>query len=120
MTASTASSQRFATSGGRGAGAGVGKDAKETEGEAAKAGRLRGLVRSKKFLIAVVLLLVAAGAAYKVLMPSKPGPVVGGDVVAMDATTLNLAGGHYLKIAISIQLVRGKAAATDFPTSHAA
>jgi flagellar FliL protein len=34
--------------------------------------------------------------------------------------TLNLTGGHYLKIAIAVQLVKGKATAADFPTSHAA
>jgi flagellar FliL protein len=34
--------------------------------------------------------------------------------------TLNLTGGHYLKIAIAVQLVKGKAPAADFPTSHAA
>src|SRR3954451_5065263 len=122
MTTATASSQRFATSGGAGAGAGKGgKGAKDTEPEgAAKAGRLGGLIRSKKFIIAVVLLLVAGGAAYKILTPTKPGPPVGGEIVPMDATTLNLAGGHYLKLAISIQLVKGKATAADFPTSHAA
>jgi flagellar FliL protein len=40
--------------------------------------------------------------------------------VSMDPTTLNLADGHYLKIAISVQLVKGKATTTSFFTSHAA
>ena len=34
--------------------------------------------------------------AYKFLAPHPVGPPTGGDVVALDATTLNLAGGHYL------------------------
>ena len=61
-----------------------------------------------------------AGGAYNFLAPHPVGPPAGGDVVALDATTLNLAGGHYLKIAISVQLVQGKASATDFTTSKAA
>ena len=41
-------------------------------------------------------------------------------VVAMEPATLNLAGGHYLKVAVAIQLIKGKAAATEFQSSHAA
>jgi flagellar protein FliL len=89
-----------------------------------KAGRKRKVrkfkLKSKKGIILLVALLAVGGGAYKFLVPSKPAPVTGGEVVAMDATTLNLAGGHYLKIAVAIQLVKGKATATDFPTSHAA
>ena len=60
------------------------------------------------------------GGAYKFLAPHPVGPPTGGDVVALDATTLNLAGGHYLKIAISVQLVKGKASTASFATSKAA
>jgi flagellar FliL protein len=76
--------------------------------------------RRKKVILAVVAALVVGGGAYKFLAPKHAGPPTGGDVVALDATTLNLAGGHYLKIGISVQLVKGKAAAADFPTGHAA
>lgn len=89
-----------------------------------KAGRKRRVpkfkLKSKKGIILIVALLAVGGGGYKFLVPSKPVPVTGGEVVAMDATTLNLAGGHYLKIAVAIQLVKGKATATGFSTSHAA
>lgn len=77
-------------------------------------------LKNKKVLIALVALLVAGGVGYKMFMPTKPGPPQAGDVVSIDPNTLNLSGGHYLKIAISIQLVKGKASATDFYTSKAA
>jgi flagellar FliL protein len=64
--------------------------------------------------------LVAAGGAYKFAVPHPAGPAKPGAVVPLEATTLNLAGGHYLKIAISIQLVAGKGSADSFSTSHAA
>lgn len=76
---------------------------------------------SKKIVIILVLILAVGGfLGYKKLMPAKPQPAQPGDVVALDATTLNLAGGHYLKVAISVQLVAGKASATSFSTSQAA
>lgn len=76
----------------------------------------------KKLIILIVAVLLVAGGAYKfVLAPKgKPAPPTGGDVVAMDATTLNLANGHYLKMALAVQLIKGKASAGNFDTSHAA
>ena len=54
----------------------------------------------------------------------KQAPVGGAAFDAFEhplpPATLNLAGGHYLKVAVAIQLIKGKAAATDFQTSHAA
>jgi flagellar FliL protein len=79
----------------------------------------KALFKSKKFLIAVVGVLVLGGGAYKFAVPHPPAPPTGGDVVAVDPMTVNLAGGHYLKIAISVQLVKRKATAGDFDTSHA-
>ena len=123
MATTTAAQSRFGASGAKTPGA---RDAGGTvtntdEGTPAKAGGgLKARVTSKKFLIVVALLLAVAGGAYKFLAPHPVGPPAGGDVVALDATTLNLAGGHYLKIAISVQLVKGKATATDFSTSKAA
>jgi flagellar FliL protein len=76
---------------------------------------------SKKIVIILVLVLAVGGfIGSKKLMPAKAEAPKPGDVVAVDPTTLNLAGGHYLKIAISLELVAGKASATDFSTSHAA
>lgn len=82
----------------------------------------KSLLKSKKGLIIIVVLLAAIGyAAYTFLAPpGKPAPPAGGDIVPMEATTLNLQGGHYLKLAVAIQLVEGKATTEDFKTSEAA
>lgn len=91
--------------------------------EKAGAGKKKGIGRtfkSKKFIMILVAVLAVGGIGYKTFAPKKAAPPAGGDVVAVDPTTLNLQGGHYLKVAIAIQLVKGKAAATGFPTSQAA
>jgi flagellar FliL protein len=99
----------------------AGAGSKKGDPADAAGGKKKGLFKSKKFLIILALVLALGGGAYMFLKPAgKPAPPTGGDVVAMDATTLNLAGGHYLKLAVAIQLVKGKASATDFNTSHAA
>lgn len=86
----------------------------------AEKGEKKSLLKSKKFLIGVFALLAVGGGAYKMLTPTKPGPPTGGDIVAMDPTTLNLADGHYLKLAVAIQVVQGKSTGTTFQSSHAA
>jgi flagellar FliL protein len=96
---------------------GAGKKAAAAAGNAAEK---KPFFKSKKFLIVLVLLLAGAGGGYKMMVKPKAGPPQPGDVVSLDANTLNLADGHYLKIAISVQLVKGKASATDFYTSKAA
>jgi flagellar FliL protein len=81
----------------------------------------KSLLKNKKVLILLVCVLAVAGAAYKMLMPSAPpGPPKPGDTVALDATTLNLADGHYLQIAVALQLVEGKATKDNFDTAQAA
>jgi flagellar protein FliL len=102
---------------GRGA-AGTGSKAGAEPAEAKKP--KKSLFKSKKFLIAVAAVLAIGGGAYTFLKPTPVVPPSGGEVVAMDATTLNLSGGHYLKIAVAIQLVKGKATSDAFSTSHAA
>jgi flagellar FliL protein len=92
----------------------------EEQGGGKGKGAKGGFFKSKKFLIAVVGVLVVGGGAYKFAMPHKAAPPTGGDVVPIDAMTVNLAGGHYLKLAASVQLVKGKATATDFNVSQAA
>jgi flagellar FliL protein len=101
-TATTASEHRW--------GAKDGKDAQEPGG---------GQGSKKKLIIILVAVLAVGGGAYKFLVPKKPGPPVGGVVVPIDATTLNLTDGHYLKIAVGVQLVAGKATAESFATSQA-
>lgn len=80
----------------------------------------KNFLKSKKGIAVIVAVLLVGGGAYKFLMPKKVGPPVGGDVVALDPNTLNLTAGHYLKIAVAVQLVQGKASATDFQTAKAA
>lgn len=69
-----------------------------------------GKTGKKKKLIAIVAVLavVAAAAVYFFVLPKKasaaeaaPKP---GTVVALESTSLNLAGGHYLRIGIALQL----------------
>jgi flagellar FliL protein len=66
--------------------------------------------RSKKKLIiivlAAVLLLGGGGGAYAMLgssAPEKPVKPEPGAVVALDAVTINLADGHFLKIKLALQ-----------------
>ncbi len=77
--------------------------------------------KKKKLIIAVVLLLVIAGVGYKMFLakPAKPGPPVGGDIVQLDPETVNLTDGHYLQVAVAVQVIQGKATATDFQGSQA-
>ncbi len=91
-------------------------DAKDDGAEAAPAPKSK-----KKLIIIVVAVLLVGGGAYKfVLAPKpKPGPPVAGDTVNLEANTLNLTDGHYLKIAVDVQLVKGKAAAATFQMSQA-
>jgi flagellar FliL protein len=68
-----------------------------------------GKPRKKKLVLGLVAVLVVAGAAYWfVLRPqpasSAPKP---GDVVKLDAIQVNLAGTHYLRVGIALQLVAG-------------
>ncbi|GAB2476580.1 flagellar basal body-associated FliL family protein [Jatrophihabitans fulvus] len=82
----------------------------------------KSFLKSKKGIIAIVALLaVGGGGAYTFLAPpAKPEPISGGEVVPLDPTTVNLTGGHYLKVAIAVQLVKGKGTAEEFKTSEAA
>jgi flagellar protein FliL len=82
----------------------------KTEAEATKteaAGPSRG-GRKKLIIVAVAVLLLLAAGYFVVLKPktSKPGPPpkpVPGAVVKLDAITINLAGGHFLKLGLSLQ-----------------
>ena len=60
----------------------------------------------KKLLAIVVALLLVAGAAWFFLLrggdgPAEPKP---GEMLALESTQINLAGGHYLKLGIALQL----------------
>lgn len=72
----------------------------------AKAGKKpRSKVRT--ILIAVVVLLALGGGGYFVLKPSKPGPPQPGIVDRLDPIQINLAGGHYLRLGLALQLKAG-------------
>jgi flagellar protein FliL len=75
----------------------------------------------KKMIIIVVLLLVVAGVGYKMFLAPKPkpGPPVGGDIIQLDPETVNLSDGHYLQVAVAVQVIQGKSSTTDFQGSQA-
>lgn len=65
--------------------------------------------RKKLFLILLVVLAAGLAAAFFLLKPAPkeaPAPKPG-EVVALDPIQVNLAGGHYLKIGIALQLTSG-------------
>lgn len=62
----------------------------------------------KKLLIAVVLVLGLGGAGwFFFLKPSAPEKPVPGEVLTIEAVQLNLAGGHYLRVGMALQLKEG-------------
>ena len=61
--------------------------------------------RKKKLIIMLVALVVVGGGGYWFLLKPKPEPAPEpGEVVAMEPIQVNLAGGHYLKIGVALQL----------------
>jgi flagellar FliL protein len=119
MAATAPTQNRFATNGSAGPG-GKGAKGTATEADAPENAPKKSIFKSKKFIMIVVAVLAVGGIGYKMFGPKKVVPPAGGEVVALEPTTLNLRGGHYLKVAISIQLVKGKATAEEFPTAEAA
>jgi flagellar protein FliL len=74
----------------------------------AEDGAAKGGGRKKKLVVIVLVAVIALAAAYLlVLKPKgKPGPPpkpVAGAVVKLDPITVNLAGGHFLKLGLSLQ-----------------
>ena len=99
--------------------------AKGGAGDTGKAkGKQPGKKKSKKMkiiVLAVVLLVLGALAKFTVLAPSAPAggaKPVPGQVVEMTDMTLNLASGHYLRIKLALQTVKGTP--EEFDTSEAA
>jgi flagellar FliL protein len=77
----------------------------------------------KKLIIIVVVVLVVVAAAYHFVLakkPAKTGPPVEGAVVSMTAMTLNLADGHFLKLQLALQEIKGKEGTVPLDTSKAA
>jgi flagellar FliL protein len=76
--------------------------------DTAEDGKAKGGGRKKKLVVLVLVLVIAVAAAYLlVLKPKgKPGPPpkpAAGAVVKLDPITINLAGGHFLKLGLSLQ-----------------
>lgn len=93
----------------------------KTEEKPADEAKKKSFLKSKKGIIAIVAVLGIGGGAYQFMAPAaEAGPAKGGDIVPMEATTVNLQGGHYLKLAVSVQLVEGKGTVDTFKTSQAA
>jgi flagellar protein FliL len=67
--------------------------------------------KKKLILIVVAVLLVAAGAAYYFLFAGSGEAAaeepVPGEVLALEPIAVNLAGGGYLKIGVTLQFVEG-------------
>ncbi len=65
--------------------------------------------RRKKLLVLVVLVVVALAAVYLLVLkpkggkPAPPPKPVAGAVVKLEPITINLAGGHFLKLGLSLQ-----------------
>lgn len=67
---------------------------------------MKKLLGNKKILIGIVLLLVVVGGVYKMVLAPKPKPVVKkveGTLVGVgEPFTVNLAGGHYGRVTVSL------------------
>jgi flagellar FliL protein len=72
--------------------------------------------KSKKKLLVVVALVVAllgGGGGYLYLSSGADAAPVPGAVVRLDPININLAGGHYLKIGVALQVIEGPAHEPD-------
>lgn len=64
--------------------------------------------KKKKIIVAVVLLLaIGAGGWFFFLKPAPVEKPVPGEVMTLEPVQLNLAGGHYLRLGMALQLVEG-------------
>ncbi len=98
---------------------------KLTKGAVAEAEPVKKKSKKKLIIIALVVLLVGGG-AYKFMMPAKkplpgakkPAPKPG-PIVTPDAVTVDLSGGHYLRIGLALQFT-SKVSATTLPDGSAA
>ncbi len=76
---------------------------KAEAGEATKGGR------KKKLILVVLVAVVALAAVYLLVLkpkggkPAAPPPPVAGAVVKLEPITINLAGGHFLKLGLALQ-----------------
>ncbi len=60
--------------------------------------------RRKKILVVALVVVLLAAAGWWFLRPQAPHAPEPGAIMPMDPTQINLAGGHYLKIGLALQL----------------
>ena len=60
----------------------------------------------KKLIIIVVAVLALGGGGFMMFRPKPPAPPEPGTVVALDPIQVNLAGEHYLRVGIALQLTK--------------
>lgn len=75
--------------------------------EQAPADEAKGGKVKKLAIIGLAVLLLGGGGWYQFLRPKPEKDPVPGEVVALESIQLNLAGGHYLRIGIALQLEEG-------------
>lgn len=93
------------------------KSVKSEAAEEATAESPKKKSKKKRIIIMVVLLIVIAGGAKFMLGGSKTSAVAApkpGPLVALDAVTVNLKGGHYLRVGVTVQFT-DKVKATQPP-----
>lgn len=78
-------------------------DKTDKPGKAGKGAEPGRKSRKKLLVIAAVVALVVGGGAYFLLGSSGEAPPEEGEVLALDAITVNLADGHFLKVKIALQ-----------------
>ena len=93
----------------------AGKDADKDKGAEEKSGGLKG----KLVMVVPLVLLLAAAGWYFFLRgggeeTKELPPPVAGEVLEVDPITINLAGGHFLKLGMGLQVVKG---AHEVPSS---
>lgn len=79
------------------------KDKKQDEKKDGKGAEPAKKSKKKLIIIAAVVALAIGGGAYFLLGSSEPAPPEPGKVLALDAITLNLADGHFLKMKLALQ-----------------
>ncbi|MCW2752626.1 MAG: flagellar basal body-associated protein FliL [Marmoricola sp.] len=94
----------------------------QTAAEAAEAGKATTKTKNskdakepksmKKLVMIVAAVLVVAGGGYWFTKPAAPpGPPQPGSILKLDSIQINLAGEHYLRVGIALQLVAGSSEA---------
>ena len=86
---------------------------KEAPTAGAEAGEKGPRSKKKLALILLVVLAVAGAGWFFFLKPSGPEEPKPGAIMSLESTQINLAGGHYLKIGLALQLTETAAHDVD-------